>query len=129
MSWRFLKGKEEYSTVKVGAAAVKAGDPVQFSGGVMVAVADGSPVHGVMHEDGDADETKRIMQHLVPGTVWEVPVSGQTLARGTRVALAGADGSVDAGTSGNPSPGYIVDYDVTTAHTVAHLYIDPGTIA
>lgn len=125
--WRPVRGATMQMSVTVGAAALTAGDPIKLVDGLAVAAGDGDRVDGVMHGSGDPGE-KVFADLLVPGTVWEAPVSSLTAKAGTKLAAA-ASGVVDSGTSGDPSFGWIVDGDVASSDTVVHFVVERGSIA
>ena len=127
MAWRHLSGPELTVRVKAGAAALSAGDPVEASGDTVVALTDGGTAIGVMHEDVAANGTGK-MDLLVPGSIWEVGVSSQTLNRFAWVYAAGS-GNVDAGSAGNVAIGKIVNSAVVSADTTAQVYIVGGSYA
>jgi len=115
------------TTVKVGTVAVSAYDPVAYNSGVMDAAGDGATIAGVMHEDGAIGADNIFMDYLVPGAVWGVTVTSQTLVRGTKVALA-ASKEIDDGAASGASIGRIVDADVGTDDTEAFIIIERGEI-
>ena len=127
MAWRHLSGPELTVRVKAGGAALSAGDPVEASGDTVVALTDGGTAVGVMHEDVAANGTGK-MDLLLPGSIWEVGVSSQTLDRFAWVYAAGS-GNVDAGATGNIAVGKVVNSPVTTADTTAQIYIVGGSFA
>lgn len=126
MSWYHKDGPELTVSVTVGGTAVSANDVVQFSSGTVIAATDGCLVAGVMHDDGDANETNVKLDVLMPGSIWEVTVSSQTINQGTKVAMAGAS-NVDAGTSTNPSVGIIINGNVASGDTTAQILVLGGT--
>lgn len=124
MSWRHLRGPKNSITVKIGATDVTVNQLVGHASGVVVATGNNETATGVMHEDGAANEDGQILQVLVPGSIWEAPVTTQTLVRGTRVSIA-ADGKLKALVTSEWSPGIIVDKDVGPTDTEASILIDP----
>ena len=128
MSWRHLSGPEVTVQVTAGAAALSAGDPVEASADTVIALTDGGTCVGVMHDDADANETGVKMDKLVPGAVWEVGVSSQTLNRHALVYAAGS-GNVDDGASTNIAIGEIVNAKIVATDTKAQVYILGGLFA
>ena len=124
--WRHLDGPEMTVQVTIGGTAIDAGTVVTASSDTVVAIADGGLVAGVLHDDGDANETGVVMDLLVPGSVWEVTVDTLTANREVKVAMAGTD-AVDAGTSADPAVGKIVNAAVGASDTTAQVFILGGT--
>jgi len=82
-------------------------------------------VAGVLHDACDGDATNVKMDILVAGSIWEVTVASQTLNRGGKVAMAGAD-VVETATTSENIVGEIVNDAVATGDTKAQVLILGG---
>jgi len=124
--WRHIRGQTNQITVTVGSADLDVGDPICLATGVAVVAGDGDRVDGVMHDAADSGETA-FADLLIPGSVWEAPVSSVAANEGVAL-VAAASGSVDGGAAEDPSFGWIVDKAITTDDTVVHFVIERSEI-
>ena len=129
MTWKYLRGPNVKATCKCGGSDVAVSLPFVFTSNVAVATADGGHVDGVTNDAMTADTDYYFYEILVPGAVWRVDKESGAMKRGTKLAMASAT-TVDAGGSGEPAIGMVVDQDKATADTTVDIVIlgEPATI-
>ena len=123
MTWKYLRGPHVGATCKCGAVAMAVSLPFVFTSNVAVACADSGHVDGVTDDAMTAATDNYNYELLCPGAVWRVDkATGDTLKRGEKVAMSGAD-EVDDGTTGNPAIGMVVDQDKASDDTTVDIVI------
>lgn len=108
--WKHKRGPGKTVVVTNGGVAVSKGDPLKFSSNTAIAATDGSTVDLVAAEDAAA--SAQLTAIIPDGDVFEV-VTGADLNQYDRAYMASTN-KIDAGSSGNISNMFVVDYNPTS---------------
>ena len=107
-SWRPIHVPADKTVVLEAQAAITEGDPVKLATNGCNVAGDGDAVFGVAASSAASGASCVIYTEGV-----FAPTFGASIAMGARVAAA-ASGTVDAGTSSDPTCGIVVKADVTS---------------